>query len=1073
MLPSSVADCALVVLLTKIVLACCSRAVVRNPDVRGGQSAWLAFGHDFWGTPLGSAGSHGSYRPLAVLSLRANAYLAGGLRPRAFHLVNAQLHALCSWLVARLSRRLGPPAAWPAAALLFAVHPVHCEAVAGIVGRADLLAAALALLALLAFLRHLDWRERGCRCPAPGPAWCRCRAWAGALLAATLALAAGAMLCKEPGLTVLVVCASYDLALQLGRRQRKPFSLGSLGALAAGGAGLLAARLWLVGLRTPVFARADNPAAHASSWGTRALTFLHLPAVNLRLLLWPGTLSFDWSMDAVERVESLADPRNLQSAALYASLAVLVAKAVSALRAEHQGTERYTARRARTVPKRRQVKPDRKMKICGVCSKLIESRGSSYVYTYNNNVILTNNNNNNNNNNYISSRSSSSSSSGSGGSATERGGEPDVPPPVVPAPAGAALLGLALLVFPLLPASNLFFYVGFVIAERVLYLPSVGFCLLVAQGFAWLADGNRGRRAAGAGAAVGASRRPKAGGGRREAWPGRAPVLVAGVLLLTVFAARTVQRNWDWADEEDLYRAGIAGTERYTARRARTVPKRRQVKPDRKMKICGVCSKLIESRGSSYVYTYNNNVILTNNNNNNNNNNYISSRSSSSSSSGSGGSATERGGEPDVPPPVVPAPAGAALLGLALLVFPLLPASNLFFYVGFVIAERVLYLPSVGFCLLVAQGFAWLADGNRGRRAAGAGAAVGASRRPKAGGGRREAWPGRAPVLVAGVLLLTVFAARTVQRNWDWADEEDLYRAGIAVNPPKAYGNLGSVLSSRGRLSEAEHAFRMALKFRPNMAEVHYNLGNLLLKRDKLEEAIRSYQQAIHYRPSLALAHLHLGHAFAARGQVREAVSALVRCASLRLPSSGRLLQQAVHAVRDEATHEAARVSALLLLGHLHAAQGRLRAAEAAVREAILARPEDYQPEPLYKLLAEVEEKLRVQAEARSRTADPLDHREQAAAHAEDAVKDQPAPPAQEEQQRTAWSWRTRTCNDSNTGHALPGRQQSSGAERAELRLGPAREPPGPPPGPGPEADRGECPMAAAALFPVPASPCA
>ncbi|XP_052122968.1 protein O-mannosyl-transferase TMTC2-like isoform X5 [Frankliniella occidentalis] len=828
-----------------------SRAVVRNPDVRGGQSAWLAFGHDFWGTPLGSAGSHGSYRPLAVLSLRANAYLAGGLRPRAFHLVNAQLHALCSWLVARLSRRLGPPAAWPAAALLFAVHPVHCEAVAGIVGRADLLAAALALLALLAFLRHLDWRERGCRCPAPGPAWCRCRAWAGALLAATLALAAGAMLCKEPGLTVLVVCASYDLALQLGRRQRKPFSLGSLGALAAGGAGLLAARLWLVGLRTPVFARADNPAAHASSWGTRALTFLHLPAVNLRLLLWPGTLSFDWSMDAVERVESLADPRNLQSAALYASLAVLVAKAVSALRAEHQGTERYTARRARTVPKRRQVKPDRKMKICGVCSKLIESRGSSYVYTYNNNVILTNNNNNNNNNNYISSRSSSSSSSGSGGSATERGGEPDVPPPVVPAPAGAALLGLALLVFPLLPASNLFFYVGFVIAERVLYLPSVGFCLLVAQGFAWLADGNRGRRAAGAGAAVGASRRPKAGGGRREAWPGRAPVLVAGVLLLTVFAARTVQRNWDWADEEDLY------------------------------------------------------------------------------------------------------------------------------------------------------------------------------------------------------------------------------RAGIAVNPPKAYGNLGSVLSSRGRLSEAEHAFRMALKFRPNMAEVHYNLGNLLLKRDKLEEAIRSYQQAIHYRPSLALAHLHLGHAFAARGQVREAVSALVRCASLRLPSSGRLLQQAVHAVRDEATHEAARVSALLLLGHLHAAQGRLRAAEAAVREAILARPEDYQPEPLYKLLAEVEEKLRVQAEARSRTADPLDHREQAAAHAEDAVKDQPAPPAQEEQQRTAWSWRTRTCNDSNTGHALPGRQQSSGAERAELRLGPAREPPGPPPGPGPEADRGECPMAAAALFPVPASPCA
>lgn len=132
------------------------------------------------------------------------------------------------------------------------------------------------------------------------------------------------------------------------------------------------------------------------------------------------------------------------------------------------------------------------------------------------------------------------------------------------------------------------------------------------------------------------------------------------------------------------------------------------------------------------------------------------------------------------------------------------------------------------------------------------------------------------------------------------------------------------------------------------------------------------------------VAHLHLGHAYAARGQVREAVSALVRCASLRLPSGAAgaasppgapggpgapsapaglggdaplgAPSALLHAVRDEATHEGARVSALLLLGHLHAAQGRLRAAESAVKEAIQARPEDYQPEvrgpPLLPLLS-------------------------------------------------------------------------------------------------------------------------
>ena len=48
------------------------------------------------------------------------------------------------------------------------------------------------------------------------------------------------------------------------------------------------------------------------------------------------------------------------------------------------------------------------------------------------------------------------------------------------------LVSLALLVIPFLPASNLLFRVGFVIAERNLYLPSVGFVMLVTLGVCWL-----------------------------------------------------------------------------------------------------------------------------------------------------------------------------------------------------------------------------------------------------------------------------------------------------------------------------------------------------------------------------------------------------------------------------------------------------------------------------------------------------------------------------------------------------------------------------------------------------------
>lgn len=39
-----------------------------------------------------------------------------------------------------------------------------------------------------------------------------------------------------------------------------------------------------------------------------------------------------------------------------------------------------------------------------------------------------------------------------------------------------------------------------------------------------------------------------------------------------------------------------------------------------------------------------------------------------------------------------------------------------------------------------------------------------------------------------------------------------------------AYGNLGSILSEQGRIAEAEEAFVQALRYRPNMADVHYNL---------------------------------------------------------------------------------------------------------------------------------------------------------------------------------------------------------------------------------------------------------
>jgi protein O-mannosyl-transferase len=77
------------------------------------------------------------YRPLVTTSYAIEWWLHGD-RPWVFHLVNILLHAACSVCVAELARRMLGSRVGLAAGLLFAAHPVHVEAVANIVGRAEL-----------------------------------------------------------------------------------------------------------------------------------------------------------------------------------------------------------------------------------------------------------------------------------------------------------------------------------------------------------------------------------------------------------------------------------------------------------------------------------------------------------------------------------------------------------------------------------------------------------------------------------------------------------------------------------------------------------------------------------------------------------------------------------------------------------------------------------------------------------------------------------------------------------------------------------------------------------------------
>ncbi len=89
----------------------------------------------------------GLYRPVTVFSYAANRALTG-MSPAAFHLVNDILHAACSVMAFLLLGSLGFGSLAFPAALLFALHPIHSEAVTNVVGRAELLACLFSFAAL-------------------------------------------------------------------------------------------------------------------------------------------------------------------------------------------------------------------------------------------------------------------------------------------------------------------------------------------------------------------------------------------------------------------------------------------------------------------------------------------------------------------------------------------------------------------------------------------------------------------------------------------------------------------------------------------------------------------------------------------------------------------------------------------------------------------------------------------------------------------------------------------------------------------------------------------------------------
>jgi len=247
--------------------------ILRNPVVTEGRWGEALLGPYWWWAAEGS----GLYRPLTLAGFILQWHTFGG-GPLGFHVVNLLLHVLVCVCVWRLARSLAGPAAGLAAGLWFAVQPIHVEAVANVVGFAELLAALAVLAACLLWRRSATWTASG-----------RAAALGGIAMLYLAALGAKEIAVTLPALLLLLELGRPD---GTGVRQR----LARTGPVLAVLGGVLSAYLVLrLSVLGSITGEVVAPALRGLGSDQRLLTAISLWPQYVRLLAFPAGLAADYA----------------------------------------------------------------------------------------------------------------------------------------------------------------------------------------------------------------------------------------------------------------------------------------------------------------------------------------------------------------------------------------------------------------------------------------------------------------------------------------------------------------------------------------------------------------------------------------------------------------------------------------------------------------------------------------------------------------------------------------------------------------------------------------------------------
>lgn len=191
----------------------------------------------------------------------------------------------------------------------------------------------------------------------------------------------------------------------------------------------------------------------------------------------------------------------------------------------------------------------------------------------------------------------------------------------------------------------------------------------------------------------------------------------------------------------------------------------------------------------------------------------------------------------------------AGLRSLVWMTLFLLPVLNLKAFRAYesLIHDRYLYLPSIGFCILVAMALGWIAQHFAARQ--------------------REALRVAAAIVVLPMLVLTI------NQNATWQNEIAMTDQALKVTPnwPFLYNYIGAYHFQQNRMAEAERAYNEALKINPNYFDSLSNLGDIYRTQGKLGDAEQLYLKAIDAGAPYPTTYYNLGVVYTEQRRLSEA----------------------------------------------------------------------------------------------------------------------------------------------------------------------------------------------------------